>query len=348
MDWFERLTGFVESTGTAGYEETRQRLQVDGKRLISRVNGRSYGIGTLELISLQALRERAHSGPLVPGVRSVRVVRGDARQLHASEPCASAVFQVASQFNLLEMVGPDVTPERGVTRYAGDGTQGPACAIAAGAATLYRNYFAAVGDAHGQTAARQLDGFAELGHAVAHELGRPSEALWQMRNGYAMFSEDGILAMSDHVRGLDEKQRDKLRERLKIGMHWDVEVTDGPAAPGQVVSQAFCSALPVAYHGYAGVPSAAWAPLATLVLEAAYEATLWAAVVNAQRGGSRKVLLTELGGGAFGNDKSWIRSSMQRALRLVQHHGIQALVVSFGAPPRELLDWARAQVRPAG
>ena len=34
-----------------------------------------------------------------------------------------------------------MTPEDGVTRYKDDPTQGPACAIAASAATMYRNYF---------------------------------------------------------------------------------------------------------------------------------------------------------------------------------------------------------------
>lgn len=38
--------------------------------------------------------------------------------------------------------------------------------------------------------------------------------------------------------------------------------------------------------------------LASLVLQAAYEATMAAAVLNAQRGASNVVLLTELGGGA--------------------------------------------------
>lgn len=347
MDWFERLTGFVESTGTAGYEETRQRLQVDGNRLESRVNGRSFGIGTLELVSLQTLRERARSGPRVSGPRAFSLVQGDARELHARAEYASAVFQVASQFNLLEMVGPDITPECGVTRYADDCTQGPACAIAAGAATLYRNYFAAVGYAEGQTADLQLDGFADLGTALAQGLGSPAETLWSMRNGYAMCSPDGIRAMSGHVQALNEDQRDKLRQRLKIGMHWDVEVTDGTVAPGPLVSQSFCSALPVSYHRFPGAPSANWAPLATLVLEAAYEATLWAAVVNAQRGGSRKVLLTALGGGAFGNDERWIRSAMQRALRVVQGHGLEVAVVSFRSPSPELQQWAQAQVQSA-
>ena len=38
------------------------------------------------------------------------------------------------------MVGPSVCPEDGVTRYYADRTQGPACAIACPAATVFRNY----------------------------------------------------------------------------------------------------------------------------------------------------------------------------------------------------------------
>ena len=63
MDWFERLTGFRET----GYDDTRRRLEVDGGRLRSRVNGKSYAIGELELVSLQTLRERVHAGGGLPG-----------------------------------------------------------------------------------------------------------------------------------------------------------------------------------------------------------------------------------------------------------------------------------------
>src|SRR5687767_9128108 len=152
MDWFERLTGFRET----GYDDTRRQLEVNGHQLRSLVNGRSYGIGELELVSLQTLRERVHTGGCLPGRQQVRVVTGDVRRLHQAPEYAGALFQVASQFNLLEMVSPDVTPEQGVTCYEHDRTQGPACAIAAGAATIYRNYFAPVADGRGQTSGRQL------------------------------------------------------------------------------------------------------------------------------------------------------------------------------------------------
>ena len=54
------------------------------------------------------------------------------------------------------MVSPQVTPELEVTRHAHDRTQGPAGAVAAGAATVYRNYFTPIGESTGQTGTRQV------------------------------------------------------------------------------------------------------------------------------------------------------------------------------------------------
>jgi hypothetical protein len=96
-----------------------------------------------------------------------------------------------------------------------------------------------------------------------------------------------------------------------------------------MVSQAFCSALPVAYGAH---PASSWRDFATLVLEAAYEATLLAAALSASRGGSPRVLLTSLGGGAFGNDQRWIHGAMRRALDLARGLGLDVAIVSYAAP----------------
>lgn len=77
------------------------------------------------------------------GSMEVREVVANVQNLHRDESTAGSLFQVAS-FNLLEMGSPSVTPEAGVGIYENDHTQGPACAIAAGAGTIYRNYFALV------------------------------------------------------------------------------------------------------------------------------------------------------------------------------------------------------------
>ena len=181
------------------YDDTRAKLKVEGSRLRSLVNGKNYGIGELELVPLQTLRERVKSAGGLPGRLKVSVVTGDVRQMHRSPENAGALFQVASQFNLLEMVSPTVTPEQGVTRYQHDRTQGPACAIAAGAATIYRNYFAPVGGSHGQTTERQLDGLADLGEALGCALNRPVKALWKMQNGYALCTRAGLDAIAEHL-----------------------------------------------------------------------------------------------------------------------------------------------------
>lgn len=75
-----------------------------------------------------------------------------------------------------------------------------------------------------------------------------------------------------------------------------------------------------------------WGRIATLVLEAAYEATLLAARVDASGGRSPVVFLTRLGGGAFGNDDRWIDGAMRRALQLADGWGLDVRVVSYGAP----------------
>jgi hypothetical protein len=320
-DWFEKLTGFRERD----YEATREQLMVEGDRLVSTANGKRYGIGSLTLAPLSELRERAS---LPNGDRTtVHCIAADVGELHGQPEFDRALFQVASQFNLLEMTGPDVTPEDGVARYAYDHTQGPTCAIAAGAATIYRNYCVPVDGQTGQTHDRQLDGLAHVGTALATELGRPVAELWTMRNGYALCTHTGLRATDDLIAKRDEAWLDDLRSKLAIGLHRDVEVTGAGAQRGRTVSQAFCSALPVAYSS---VPQSNWEIFARLILEAAYEATMLAAVEQAAAGGSNTVLLTRLGGGVFGNADAWIDDAIVRSLNIVEHAGLDVRLVSYG------------------
>lgn len=320
-DWFERLTGFREET----YERTRSRLAIDGAELVSTVNGARYAVGELSLPTLAELRDRVE---IRKGQRStVRCVTGEARAMHGEPELEGALFQVASQFNLLEMTGPGVTPEDGVTRYSSDHTQGPACAIAAGAATIYRNYFAPVDGEVGQTRDSQIDALADVGQALSTKLGRPVSDLWDMRNGYALCSREGLEAITRLLADGDDGLRDDLRAQLAIGLHRNVEVTDVRESARRHVSQAFCSALPVAYGSGR---STAWEAFARLVLEATYEATLLAAVDQTSAGRSNIVLLTRVGGGAFGNADEWIDDAIVRAVGIVEHAGLDIRLVSHG------------------
>jgi hypothetical protein len=324
-DWFHNLTGFAEGPS----EEVRRNLDVSGGILLSRVNGRSFRIGRLETPTLGDLRRRAsQAAERLRGSLRLSSVVGEAGALHRDPANRSALIQVASQFNLLEMTGPGISPEAGVTRYADDHTQGPACAIAAGAATIYRNYFAPLGDGLGQTRHGQIDCLRDIGVA----LGNDGQSLWTMMNGYALCTEEGLNRIGETLVGMGPSGRDSLRDMLRIGVHWDVEVT-GRDATGITVSQAFCSALPVSYTM---IPVDRWTSFATLILEGAYEATLWAAVLNAERTGSAVVFLTLLGGGAFGNRVSWIHDAIIRALDRVGGVGLDVRIVSYREPGAEL------------
>ena len=210
-DWFERITGFRED----GYTATQRRLLVEGDELVSTVNGKRYGIGNLTMPTLAELRSRVNPDR---GQRSsVQVLIGDVRALHADPAYEGALFQVASQFNLLEMTSEHVTPEQGVARYAYDHTQGPACAMAAGAATIYRNYCVPVGDRIGQTSDRQLDALAGLGSALSDLVDLPVSGLWRMQNGYALCTREGLTR--DHV-PTGRSPRRPARPAARTVGHW--------------------------------------------------------------------------------------------------------------------------------
>jgi hypothetical protein len=320
MTWFEALTGFEERSP----DQVRQNIAIDGETLTSHVNGRTMACGRLETPTLAELRARIRSESRGGGL-SVREVVADVQDLHADASNAGALFQVASQFNLLEMASPSITPERGVGIYEYDHTQGPACAIAAGAGTIYRNYFVPVRGQIGQSEDNQIDCLADLGRALGNTEGR----LWRVRNGYALASASGLREISNRLRASSEKDRDELRKLLRVGIQSDTQIT----LKGSLhkVSQIYCSALPVAYSEH---PSDWWEDFARLVLEAAYEATICAAISNRQRTGNKRVFLTLLGGGAFGNETHWITDSITRALKLSEAWDIEAAIVSYGASKR--------------
>ena len=331
MSWFSDLTGFEEPTHHPHTTiHTHIKLTGDGTSTakLSFPNGQERQAGRLDLMSLSQLR--ALTGDLSAGRGQRSTLRervGDVGQLHSEPTSHNALFQVASQFNLLEMISPNITPERGITGYIHDRTQGPTCALAAAAGTIYRNYFVQLqgprGPQRGQTADAQINCICELGVA----LGNQGDSLWEMRNGYLMPTGEGLREIYQRLTTMSEGERDHLRGLLRVGVQWDTEVTRADAPQGQRVQQAYCSALPITYAG--GSP-ALWEPFARLVLEATYEHTLRSAALNLRERGARTVYLTAVGGGVFGNDHAWINDAIIRALKQVEGAGLDVVCVSYG------------------
>ena len=312
MTWFEQLFGFAETT----YDETRSMLVHDGRTLRSTVNGRTFDAGHFTTPTLHSLREIADQKRGSGRVVVRHEIVGDALELHALPENEGALFQVASQLNCLEFADPREIPENGVTQYATDPTQGPACSLAAAAATVARNYFIEVDGERGQTETRQLN----LLSGIQRRIG---ESLIDVKNGYT-FSDESRLALAKEA--IARHDRDDLMGDLRIGIHAGVEVTfakrfEPPAKPRRV-SQAFCSALSC---GYASGSLESWRPIATLVLDAAYEATLLAAIAT----NTKRVWLTLLGAGAFGNDLAWIEQAITRATERAEGHALEVLVAHY-------------------
>lgn len=319
MTWFETLTGFPETSPS----QVRQNLRVDRETITSLVNGKVMACGTLETPSLGQLRQRIATAKHSGSKLTLSEVVANVQDLHTNTANADALFQVASQFNLLEMPSQHVTPEQGISRYASDPTQGPACAVAAGAGTIYRNYFAPVAGQTGQSADNQIDCLADLGNALDNSGNR----LWKMQNGYALATASGLKEIQQRLQQASEAEKDRLRALLRIGIQWRTQVTLKGCT--HKVSQAYCSALPV---GYSEHPRSLWEAFARLVLEASYEATLCAAIINLQANGSKRLFLTLLGGGVFRNERGWIVASLERALNLYQDWGLDVCMVSYRQP----------------
>lgn len=305
LDWFNDLTGLPSDRAAV----VHAGIRLEGEVLHCLANGRRMVAGQLLTPALGDLPPP----PSGPSRITVTEVVADIQSLHADPANAGAVFQVASQFNLLEMIGPDIPPEAGIARYASDQTQGPACAMACAAGTILRAYFVPIGDGRGQTADRQLDMLADLGRALGNRDGE----LWQMRNGYALPQPGGLQAIARRIAAAD---RADLARLLRVGIQKGTEVT--LPGTGHLVHQVYASALPIAY---APGPLADWEPFARLVLDAAYRATL-AATLSL---GATRLYLTRLGGGAFGNPPDWITDAMAAALTAYAAAPLDVRIVSF-------------------
>jgi hypothetical protein len=308
--WLKNLIGFDESK-----EAIYKNIIIKDSVLTSKVNNKSYHYGTLETPTLKELRERVAKHHNKKGKLKLQAIQADVKALHLDKTNENALFQVASQFNLLEMVGANVSPEEGIEIYEHDHTQGPICAICCGAGTIYRNYFVPLDGQMGQDSKKQIDCLAKIGEM----LGNKNNALWEMRNGYALSREDGLYAINRQLKKMDV---DKIREQLQIGLMWDTQVTlDGSI---HRVSQAYCSALPISYVGF---PTSLWKPFASLILEASYEATICAGILNRDN----KIYLTLVGGGVFGNELEWICSAIERACLKYADYDLDIKIVNYSS-----------------
>lgn len=335
MTWFELLTGFPERSA----DDVRSNLRLDGTQFTSLANGRSFEAGRFATPSLSQLRHQTSAGT----GQQIRVSEcvGDVRLLHQDPANEHAVFQVASQFNCLEMANPSMTPEEGVGIYENDLTQGPACSICAGAGTIYRNYFADVRGRTGQTHDHQIDCLSEIGRHFSDQ----GHELWEMRNGYCFPTTLGLARIEDNLANCDSEALNAISAKLRVGIQSNTQVTTENAS--HLVTQVFCSAMPISYSN---IPMSAWDHFPRLILDATYEATFHVACQNKATTGCNKLYLTLVGGGVFGNKLEWILSSIARSLKIFSWANLDVKIVSYRSSTPEVANWIRLQsaIEPGG
>jgi len=340
--WFYRAFGFQEQE-LGSFSDVRKQFElivsagdVENTVLKSKANGKTFVVGVFETPSVAELYKLVHQARPARQLESsssgltFKNILGDVRSLILDSRNEGAVFQAASQFNCLEMIGPRVTPEMGVTCYCLDKTQGPICAIACPGATIIRSYFAGKVDGRGQARGNQLDMMKD----VAQLLGNAKHKYWVMRNGYLLPTSNFKLRALQSRLGSAKSYREKLGERitrkLRVGVHWNTE-TEARGKDGTKphrVCQVFTSALPIAY--VKGTFKKDWEQLAVAVLNGAFEATLAVgAVLAAKRGRRVPVYLTCVGGGVFGNSHTWIISAIKRALKIFKNAPLDVRLVHY-------------------
>ncbi|EGD73984.1 hypothetical protein PTSG_05679 [Salpingoeca rosetta] len=264
----------------------------------------------------------------------------DVLLMHAHPNFHLATFQVASQFNCLEFPSYDVIPEEGIKYYIDDPTQGPACSLAAAPGTLFRNYFVQVDPASpnvGQRQRRQINNLAGVERLL--HTSDPKTWFWRVSNGYTIMKRKRLPKLAQILEE-EPQRREQIVEHLRVGVQLGTQVVfrsrNGdtfhllPRTSKQLVNQVFCSAMslhPDVVHDASCI--------APLVLRACYEATIAQAILAAQRNnwehGAANVVLTFVGGGAFGNDIEWIVDAIARACATFAAFPLKVYVAHYRA-----------------
>ena len=155
----------------------------------------------------------------------------------------------------------------------------------------------------------------------------------------------------------DDTKKPKFQAYTDIGIHSDIEVVfksrDNDVYklmknPNHLVTQIICSAIdlsniPDGYpQHYGDMTKTSWNEITKCVLEAMYEATIYAAYLNAVKHnfeeGSKTVYLTFLGSGSFKNNPILVKDAMARAVAIAHNLNLD-LEIIVAYPKKDLTDW---------
>jgi hypothetical protein len=257
----------------------------------------------------------------------------------------TVVVQAASQCNLLEMSGQQITPQHGITNYVYDNTQGPRVALSSPAGTLFRNYYVWNGKSQFENQINTLVTVMQnLGLRLSgnNGLDPAKEGEYSYLNGYLYVNPSTII----------EKPREEIQalmdRELRVGIQWN---TPSLYDPSIKLCQVYSSALPLGDYllyknqfmieGIADTKpkilekySELIKPFAVALLASTFKCTLQAGVIQSSYHSKRcTVYLTAVGGGVFSNPHEWIQEGLLIALEAFKDFPLDVKMVWFNEKP---------------
>jgi hypothetical protein len=367
-DWFAHVTGMPESEYA---QPGRRRFVVRGDDpawgpTLAIRNARTFTTYQCGSFTVPRIRDLAGHAASIPEARRTdrracvfRVLYRaanetpsrfvDVARLQARPENRGAVFQLASNLNGVEAPSEDARLDSGRfgTDYVHDHTQGPAASISVAAAGIARLYAGMLADNPGLATANDQDGWVQTSTRQIEFLrDHQASGLLGVVNGYVVLDSKKHVPMP-----ADENQRRAFIGDARVGLHCDCEVvfsgtTDDKrhfslATTRQVVDQVCVAALNIGQGktGYDNSIIDADRAKTAHLLQVAYLGTYYAAAAR----GKKKLVLTLIGGGAFGNPLSMIASAILAAHTEVTGglgSTLQEVVLPLYAPgvPQEIAD----------
>jgi len=304
--------------------------------------GERWNCGTLTLPNLAELRSASSvTGGTGRGTLNVlcapeRPSALDVGFLQSKPENRNAVFQVASNFNALELMSK--SDERAMTEigsYVFDMTQGPFASISASPGLVLRHYYPFYDESTEPWQWRQ--------HFDGQQVELLRDTSLKVKNGYLDLEPNSL-------------QEPLAIETLRVATHRDIQVAFGAVQgshhvlvgdPEQRVDQVFTATADLANTNldlFRKHPDTVKQTIQTL-LNAAYEATIRAAIA-AER---QRVFLTLIGGGVFANPPNWIVCAIERLVPLIRESGLTVLVNTYrGIADREAFERLVTAARTTG
>ena len=328
-DFFPGTFGFRERRADV-YENIEVNETEDGSIIHDKINGKTWNAGIFEVLNMNDIPKHDKRGG-----GKLHIIKGMGRdspkyylvdvlssQGHPSND--GATYLAASNFNSLEFVSCRQTARNGISSYPHDHTQGPYCAIACGPSILYRNYFVQV---PGSTERGQFD----------KEINLLEDTPIHVEHGYAIIKRADI----QQLQQTDFDFTDLSKYKIASHKNCEVTMTRNNKNEFIFIQKEEGKRPQIAHHIYAAafnmgrnvIQNEFTEKISESLLEAEYRNAILCAWDNSikypDRAGSKKLYLTLLGGGVFGNPMDLICNQIAKCKDLIIDSGLDVYVVCY-------------------